>query len=318
MRLVASLRKACAVGRACMHADLEKASEPSHSSLAAAPPMSPSYSAIGASSPPPRSDILCRLVVYILAGVLVVLMLSDTSSGAALASATSTSTTAVDASASSTLSATVGAANSLQSNAPSSVAGRLSIIGSDGKLPSYNGTWPPWLLGRPLIFDVGSFNGRDTLEFLRNGARVVAVDGNPVNHERMSRAFASWVKLGQLRVVLGALDRDEAQQQAGDAAQGGSSTATATAAGSSATPSTKPFYVHKEIADWSSLDPEVSYPEPVRLLVVSSSSPPSSSSLSSTRRPRHNRRRLPRPLCFGRSAAARAVSTRPSTCLAAA
>jgi len=90
--------------------------------------------------------------------------------------------------------------------------------------------WPDALLGRPLAFDVGFLNGRDTLEYLRNGHRVVAVEANPTLCEAGRRLFAGYIRSGQLRIIQAVLS-DE------DAPTGG----------------TRPFYVHQVYPEWSSL-----------------------------------------------------------------
>lgn len=93
------------------------------------------------------------------------------------------------------------------------------------KLPEV--PWPTVLQGRPLAFDVGFFNGRDTLEFLRAGHRVVAVEANPSSYQHGLDTFASFINAGQLRMVNALVSRDEAAN------------------------GTRPFYVHHEKADWA-------------------------------------------------------------------
>ena len=60
--------------------------------------------------------------------------------------------------------------------------------------------WPDELLSRPLMFDIGLYNGRDCLEALRTGARVVALDANPRMIEGAKSTFAPFIKSGQLQL----------------------------------------------------------------------------------------------------------------------
>jgi FkbM family methyltransferase len=92
-----------------------------------------------------------------------------------------------------------------------------------------------WLnahVGRPLIFDVGFFNGRDTLEYLRGGARVVAIEANPLLYSQGNESFAHFIATGQLMLVNAVLLGSE---------RGGRAAPTAS------------FYVHKNQPLWSSL-----------------------------------------------------------------
>lgn len=91
--------------------------------------------------------------------------------------------------------------------------------------------WPVGLLGRPLAFDVGLFNGRDSLELLRSGHRVVAVEANPVMYKRALKTFSKFIEAGELKLVHGVLKK-------GRNVEAGQS---------------MPFYVHKETPEWSSL-----------------------------------------------------------------
>lgn len=84
---------------------------------------------------------------------------------------------------------------------------------------------------------VGFNNGRDTLEYLRSGARVVAVEANPSLAKRGERMFAPFLGAGQL-VLLNVLIVDAERAEAGR--QG-----------------TLPFYVHLSRDEWSSLQPEL-------------------------------------------------------------
>ena len=112
---------------------------------------------------------------------------------------------------------------------------RLRLAGHHGAalvMPPASQTpllWPAELLGRPLAFDIGFFNGRDTLEFLRTGHRVLAIEANPELFRRGRNAFAGFIRSGQLRLINGLLSD-------GDDAVG-----------------TRSFYVHHKHADWSSL-----------------------------------------------------------------
>lgn len=92
--------------------------------------------------------------------------------------------------------------------------------------------WPPQHAGRPLIFDIGFNNGRDSIEFVRSGARVVAVEGNPLMSSNGSRMFQAFERSGQF-VMLGAL----LSINGSDAGR------------------TLPFYVHQLHHEWSSMDP---------------------------------------------------------------
>ena len=90
--------------------------------------------------------------------------------------------------------------------------------------------WPVSLLGRPLAFDIGFFNGRDTLELLRSGHRVVALEANPELVAQGRDAFAGFIRSGQLRLVNELLSSKDELVGA-----------------------TRPFYVHRTHPDWSSL-----------------------------------------------------------------
>lgn len=93
----------------------------------------------------------------------------------------------------------------------------------------------PGLTGRPLAFDIGLYNGRDTMELLRSGHRVVAVEANPTMYEKAVKRFAKFVDAGVLRLVHGALADDNTVQPG----------------------ATLSFYVHKVHTDWSSLEKSV-------------------------------------------------------------
>lgn len=88
--------------------------------------------------------------------------------------------------------------------------------------------------GRTLIFDVGFNNGRDTVEYLRSGARVVAIEANPALVRKANVAFEPFLRAGQL-VLLNVLLVDNASAAAG---------------------STLPFFVHTKRDEWSSTDPK--------------------------------------------------------------
>ena len=75
-------------------------------------------------------------------------------------------------------------------------------------------------------------NGRDSIEYLRSGARVVAVEGNPVLARAAEGLFAPFVRSGQMVVVNALL----VEGVADDVNQ------------------TMPFYVHVHRDEWSSLD----------------------------------------------------------------
>lgn len=61
---------------------------------------------------------------------------------------------------------------------------------------------------KPLAFDVGLYNGRDTMELLRKGHRVVAVEANPVMYNRSMRIFSKFIRAGMLTLVNGVLSKD--------------------------------------------------------------------------------------------------------------
>mmetsp|Transcript_125045 Transcript_125045/g.216139 ORF Transcript_125045/g.216139 Transcript_125045/m.216139 type:complete len:342 (-) Transcript_125045:117-1142(-) len=95
--------------------------------------------------------------------------------------------------------------------------------------------WPEGLLGKPLAFDVGLYNGRDTMELLRSGHRVVAVEANPVRYKNASKIFSKFIDSGLLNIVHGVLSKNQSL----DAGE------------------TMPFYVRKGDGQWSSLMPNV-------------------------------------------------------------
>lgn len=54
---------------------------------------------------------------------------------------------------------------------------------------------------RALIYDIGLHNGADTAHYLRGGARVVAVDANPVMCATAEARFRDHIRAGQLTII---------------------------------------------------------------------------------------------------------------------
>lgn len=52
-----------------------------------------------------------------------------------------------------------------------------------------------------LIYDIGLHDGRDTAHYLREGARVVAIDANPVMCAAAEARFPGYIRTGQLTVI---------------------------------------------------------------------------------------------------------------------
>jgi FkbM family methyltransferase len=52
-----------------------------------------------------------------------------------------------------------------------------------------------------LIYDVGLHDGRDTARYLREGARVIAIDANPVMCQNATVQFDDYIKAGQLTIL---------------------------------------------------------------------------------------------------------------------
>src|SRR5262245_10164319 len=52
-----------------------------------------------------------------------------------------------------------------------------------------------------LIYDIGLHNGGDTAHYLREGARVVAVDANPAMCAAAQAHFRDYVRTGQLTII---------------------------------------------------------------------------------------------------------------------
>lgn len=52
-----------------------------------------------------------------------------------------------------------------------------------------------------LIYDIGLHDGRDTAHYLKEGARVVAVEANPVMCAAGEKNFGDFIRAGQLTIV---------------------------------------------------------------------------------------------------------------------
>jgi FkbM family methyltransferase len=46
---------------------------------------------------------------------------------------------------------------------------------------------------KKIVFDLGFFNGQDTLNYIKKGYRVVAVEANPVLYERNKKKFSKYI-----------------------------------------------------------------------------------------------------------------------------
>ena len=62
-----------------------------------------------------------------------------------------------------------------------------------------------------LIFDIGMFDGSDTIYYLREGFRVVAIEANPALVERVRGELSSYIASGQLTIINAALSDGEAE-----------------------------------------------------------------------------------------------------------
>jgi FkbM family methyltransferase len=52
-----------------------------------------------------------------------------------------------------------------------------------------------------LIYDVGLHDGRDTAHYLREGARVIAIDANPAMCAQAEQQFSAHIQTGQLTIL---------------------------------------------------------------------------------------------------------------------
>jgi FkbM family methyltransferase len=52
-----------------------------------------------------------------------------------------------------------------------------------------------------LIYDLGLHDGRDTARYLREGARVIAIDANPTMCQNATVQFDDYIKAGQLTIL---------------------------------------------------------------------------------------------------------------------
>ena len=63
------------------------------------------------------------------------------------------------------------------------------------------------------VFDIGMYDGSDTIYYLEEGYRVVAVEANPALVRRAQMALRSYIASGQLQVLNAAIsDTNEAVQ----------------------------------------------------------------------------------------------------------
>lgn len=82
-------------------------------------------------------------------------------------------------------------------------------------------------MNKGLIFDLGFHIGQDTDFYLKKGFWVVAVDANPLLIEEGKKRFAEYIEAGRLVLLnVGIGKREE----------------------------TLPFYVNKQLSEWSSFD----------------------------------------------------------------
>lgn len=85
-------------------------------------------------------------------------------------------------------------------------------------------------MNKGLIFDIGFHVGQDTEFYLKKGFWVVAVDANPLLIDEGKRKFAEYIDAGRLILLnVGIGQREE----------------------------TLPFYVNKQLSEWSSFDKEI-------------------------------------------------------------
>lgn len=80
---------------------------------------------------------------------------------------------------------------------------------------------------KDLIFDIGMHVGEDSIHYLREGYRVVAVEANPLLAETNAKRFRKYIDSGQLTIL-----------NKGIAPQAG----------------VLPFYVNHRLSEWSSFD----------------------------------------------------------------
>ena len=80
-----------------------------------------------------------------------------------------------------------------------------------------------------LIFDIGMHDGRDTIFYLRKGFSVVGVEANPILAKKVSDDLAEYIESGRLKILN---------------------------VGLSEVSGYLPFYINKEIDEWSSFKQE--------------------------------------------------------------
>jgi FkbM family methyltransferase len=83
------------------------------------------------------------------------------------------------------------------------------------------------MMNKNLIFDVGFHVGQDTVFYLKKGFWVVAVDANPLLIEEGKKKFAEYINAGRLILLNVGIGQCE---------------------------ETLPFYVNKQLSEWSSFD----------------------------------------------------------------
>ena len=49
-------------------------------------------------------------------------------------------------------------------------------------------------MNKNLVFDLGLFNGNDTLNYIKKGYRVVALEANPILFKKYKRKFKKYQK----------------------------------------------------------------------------------------------------------------------------
>ena len=78
-----------------------------------------------------------------------------------------------------------------------------------------------------LVFDIGMHIGQDTVTYLREGFRVLAIEANPVLAEQNKRKFKRYITDGSLTILnVGIADKE----------------------------GVLPFYINKKTSEWSSFD----------------------------------------------------------------
>ena len=65
---------------------------------------------------------------------------------------------------------------------------------------------------RHLIFDIGACDGIDTVYYLSQGFRVVAVEANPASVRRLQSRFAAEIEQARLQIVAGAVTDQQGDQ----------------------------------------------------------------------------------------------------------